>query len=172
MKKIVIASVVMLVLLAPLISYGAGNYYGVCWPERRILSNDELIAGLISQDYLKFEFVVDDYLIRDAGIEKNEFSSRIVYGDVEQFHKDNPECCIIRAPGRAKHNLLTNKGWSFQDPSFWLRISGFAHANIGVSYNTPIMTKNGRKIDTHKYGSYWTNSCGHSVEPPEKYGAI
>lgn len=172
MKKILLALIGLVILTTPLISYGVGNYYGVCWPERRILSDSELIDGLISGRYLKFEFVGDERLARDAGIAYSDFSHRLAYSSVAEFLDDNPECCQVEAPGRGKDRRGADKNWSFNDPSFWLRVRGIAHANIGTPYNTPIMTKGGKKIDERGYSSYWVDACGQVVEPPEEYGVI
>jgi len=161
--------IVALVLGTAAIPVWAGylNYNGYCWDESRYLRNDELIQRLVEQKYLDWSYISDVGTAQDINIPIEDFDERVPYESFEEFYSVNPNCCSVRAPGRP--HKKPDPWWTFYDPSFWMRVTGHAHASVGHKYLLRARTKSGEIKTAITDGSYWTDACGNEVVPPSDY---
>lgn len=145
--KTIIKTIVMCGLFL-LFVYGALNYSGFCFRELRYLSNAEkkrLAVELVSSG--KFNTNTGHYISSVSG-KPDRWEKTLPYESVEEFLKENPDCCTLVPKERGYHD-------DFTPPTFWERLSG--------KYNYGVLVKAQYKYITGPIDEKGKEGVGHEI---------
>ncbi len=90
------------------------NFTGFCYAQRRYFGEQELVDFAIKRAIHFSDLVTSDVRERE------------IYGSVEDFHKVNPNCCILYRwghPDLAEGIWVRSFGWYISVAEIWYRLS-------------------------------------------------
>jgi hypothetical protein len=152
-----------LVLLLGVTTLGGLNVSGYCWSERRYLSDVELFRSAIKTTNFGYGHLRAFTLSRIVGYDIAELSP---YSDVEQFIKENPDCCKFYHHGITK---LQNASGGSIDVPLSKKILGSAWAAVAIRARVKFVDAQRRPGLATREVVYWVDSCGMWVQTPIEY---
>lgn len=124
-------------VLAGLLSIFLGlNYFGLCYSQKRFLSDEEkrnlVIDYIIRTEKANFEYFQSIKAMNESDgyrryIEKNLDDEPIPYRDIEEFLALNPNCCQVTT----NYKSIGGEG---DTVSCWNRLIGFKSSVVGIRY--------------------------------------
>jgi len=164
-------TLVGLIVGLPVTVWGTMNATGFCWDEGRYLDNDEFIRKIVQVSVIEGRIRKRDLSIaayNQGYVPRDNVKEVLSYSSVDEFLQKNIDCCKYISESIGVRKLRVG-AHTIRDLPVHYKILGTAWSAIGLYFDQPYLSKDGKKMMV-KYGMIvWGNSCGQRVAIPNEY---